>query len=403
MPRKKDMSRNANGSGNIRKITQTVNGKQYTYWQARYTAGYDTGTGKQIQRSITGKTQKEVAQKLKEITYQIDQGTYIAPSKMTVAEWFTLWDNDYLGGVKEDTADLYKRNVELYIKPHLGGVRLDALKPHMIQKFYNDLQSQPSTKGKPLSAKTIKNVHGVLHKGLQQAVLNGYLRSNPADSCQLPKIQKAELYPLDENGVSLFLKAIAGHNYEYLYQIALFTGLRESEILGLTWDCVDLDSGALLVEKQLKREKKERGGGYKFAPTKNGKKRLLTLAPSVVMLFRLQKLHQNSLRMEAGDLWEEHNLVFTNRVGHFLSYRSVFDPFKRIVKRIGYPNTRFHDLRHSYAIASIKGGDNIKTVQENLGHATAAFTLDVYGHVTAQMKRESADRMEQFIKSVSAG
>ena len=403
MPRKKDMSRNANGSGNIRKITQTVNGKQYTYWQARYTAGYDPSTGKQIQRSITGKTQKEVAQKLKEITYQIDQGTYIAPSKMTVAEWFTLWDNDYLGGVKEDTADLYKRNVELYIKPHLGGVRLDALKPHMIQKFYNDLQSQPSTKGKPLSAKTIKNVHGVLHKGLQQAVLNGYLRSNPADSCQLPKIQKAELYPLDENGVSLFLKAIAGHNYEYLYQIALFTGLRESEILGLTWDCVDLDSGALLVEKQLKREKKERGGGYKFAPTKNGKKRLLTLAPSVVMLFRLQKLHQNSLRMEAGDLWEEHNLVFTNRVGHFLSYRSVFDPFKRIVKRIGYPNTRFHDLRHSYAIASIKGGDNIKTVQENLGHATAAFTLDVYGHVTAQMKRESADRMEQFIKSVSAG
>ena len=87
----------------------------------------------------------------------------------------------------------------------------------------------------------------------------------------------------------------------------------------------------------------------------------------------------------------------------FLSYRSVFDPFKRIVKRIGYPKTRFHDLRHSYAIASIKGGDNIKTVQENLGHATAAFTLDVYGHVTAQMKRESADRMEQFIKSVSAG
>ena len=403
MPRKKDMSRNANGSGNIRKITQTVNGKQYTYWQARYTAGYDTGTGKQIQRSITGKTQKEVAQKLKEITYQIDQGTYIAPSKMTVAEWFTLWENDYLGGVKEDTADLYKRNVELYIKPHLGGVRLDALKPHIIQKFYNDLQSQPGTKGKPLSAKTIKNVHGVLHKGLQQAVLNGYLRSNPADSCQLPKIQKAELYPLDENGVSLFLKAIAGHNYEYLYQIALFTGLRESEILGLTWDCVDLDNGTLFVEKQLKREKKERGGGYKFASTKNGKTRLLTLAPSVVLLFRLQKLHQNGLRMEAGDLWEEHNLVFTNRVGHFLSYRSVFDPFKRIVKRIGYPNTRFHDLRHSYAIASIKGGDNIKTVQENLGHATAAFTLDVYGHVTAQMKRESADRMEQFIKSVSAG
>ena len=403
MPRRKQMGRNANGNGSIRKITTTRNGKQYTYWQARYTAGYDPGTGKQIQRSISGKTQKEVAQKLKEVTYQIDQGLYIAPSKTTVAEWFTIWGNDYLGGVKEDTADLYKRNVELYIKPHLGAIRLDALKPHMVQRFYNDLKNQPGIKGKSLSAKTIKNIHGVLHKGLQQAVLNGYLRSNPSAYCELPKIRKADLHPLDEGAVVSFLNAIAGHPYEYLYKIALFTGLRESEVLGLTWDCIDLSNGTLLVEKQLKRQKKERGGGYKFAPTKNDKKRLLTLAPSVVMLFRLQKLHQNSLRMEAGDLWEEHNLVFTNRIGHYLSYRTVFDPFKRIVKRIGCPNTRFHDLRHTYAIAAIKVGDDIKTVQENLGHATAAFTLDVYGHVTPQMKRESADRMEQFIKSVSAG
>ena len=109
------------------------------------------------------------------------------------------------------------------------------------------------------------------------------------------------------------------------------------------------------------------------------------------------------MRLEAGDLWMDRGLVFTNRNGDYLSYRTIYDCFKRIVKRIGCPNTRFHDLRHSYAIAAIKGGDDIKTVQENLGHATAAFTLDVYGHVTTQMKRASADRMEQFIKSVSTG
>ena len=107
------------------------------------------------------------------------------------------------------------------------------------------------------------------------------------------------------------------------------------------------------------------------------------------------------MRMEAGDAWEEHGLVFTNQTGGYLSYRTVYDCFKRIVRNIGAPATRFHDLRHTFAVASIKSGDDIKTVQENLGHATAAFTLDVYGHVTKQMKQDSAARMEQFIKSVS--
>ena len=109
------------------------------------------------------------------------------------------------------------------------------------------------------------------------------------------------------------------------------------------------------------------------------------------------------MRLEAGDCWEENNLVFSNQTGNFLSYRTVYDCFKRIMVKIGSPTTRFHDLRHTYAVMAIKSGDDIKTVQENLGHATAAFTLDIYGHVTAQMRRNSADRMEQVIKSVSTG
>ena len=108
------------------------------------------------------------------------------------------------------------------------------------------------------------------------------------------------------------------------------------------------------------------------------------------------------MRLTADELWEENNLVFSNQTGGFLSYRTVYDCFKRIVAKIGAPNTRFHDLRHTYAVIAIKSGDDIKTVQENLGHATAAFTLDVYGHITAQMREASASRMEAFIKSVSA-
>lgn len=396
MPRKREMGRSANGTGSIRKISTTRNGKQYSYWQARYTAGYDPASGKQIQRSITGKTQKEVAQKLKEVTFQIDQGTYIPPTKMTVSEWFAIWLKEYLGSVKKSTAYLYETNVTLYINPVLGEVRLDALKPHTVQSFYNRLQNE-----KHLSPKTIKNIHGVVHKGLQQAVLNGYLRTNPSDACVLPKIAKAELHPLDEAAAARFIHEISGHQYEYLYQIALFTGLREGEVLGLSWDDLDLSTGVLFVKRQLRRDQRK-GGGFYFSSPKNGKPRQLTLAPSVVKLFRLQKLRQNALRKTAGELWLDRNLVFTNAVGDYLSYRTIYDCFKRIVKRIGCPDTRFHDLRHSYAIAAIKGGDDIKTVQENLGHATAAFTLDVYGHVTAQMRQESANRMEQFIQNISA-
>ncbi|WP_235221408.1 site-specific integrase [Oscillibacter valericigenes] len=227
-------------------------------------------------------------------------------------------------------------------------------------------------------------------------------KGNPTDACKPPRVVKKEIQPLDEVQVAEFLKTIQGHPHEYLYKITLFTGMREGEVLGLTWDCLDLDRGTLLIKQQLRREQ-QKGGKYYFSPPKNNKSRVLSLAPSVVQLFRLQKLKQNGMRLEAGNSWEENNLIFSNQTGGFLSYRTVYDCFKRIVDKIGSPSTRFHDLRHTYAVLAIKSGDDIKTVQENLGHATAAFTLDVYGHVTAQMRRDSADRMEQVIKSVSAG
>ena len=402
MPRTKTAGRGANGNGSIRKITTTRNGKQYTYWQARYTEGYDLGTGKQIQRSITGKTQKEVAQKLKQATYELDQGTYKEPCRMTVKEWLDIWKAEYTEDVKESTAYIYKKNVDMYVVPYIGSVKLQALTAPMIQALYNRLLKPQNEDCKALSAKSVRNVHGVLHKALQQAVLVGYLRVNPADACKPPKAVKKEIAPLDEVQVSEFLKAIQGHPHEYLYKITLFTGMREGEVLGLTWDCLDFKHGTLLIKQQLRREQ-QKGGKYYFSPPKNNKSRVLSLAPSVIQLFRLQKLKQNGMRLEAGNLWEENNLIFSNQTGGFLSYRTVYDCFKRIMDKIGSPATRFHDLRHTYAVMAIKSGDDIKTVQENLGHATAAFTLDVYGHVTAQMKQASADRMEQLIRSISAG
>ena len=402
MPRKQTMGRAANGHGSIRKKTQIKKGKTYTWWEGSITTERDPGTGKQIQRSVSGKTQKEVAQKLREISVEIDKRTYLAPTKLTVKDWLDTWVKEYLEDIKPSTKYLYTRNVEMYIIPNLGSVKLDALTSPMVQALYNRLHKPDKKDVKPLSAKTIRSLHGVLHKALQQAVLNGYIRVNPTDACKPPRVVKKEIQPLDETQVSEFLKAIQGHPHEYLYKITLFSGMREGEVLGLTWDCVDLEHGTLLIKQQLRREQ-QKGGKYYFSPPKNNKSRVLSLAPSVVQLFRLQKLKQNGMRLEAGNSWEENNLIFSNQTGGFLSYRTVYDCFKRIVDKIGSPSTRFHDLRHTYAVLAIKSGDDIKTVQENLGHATAAFTLDVYGHVTAQMRRDSADRMEQVIKSVSAG
>lgn len=389
----------AAGTGTIRKKTITRGEKVYTYWEARYTAGYDPGTGKQIQRSITGKTQKEVSKKLKEVTTAIDSGTYTAPSKMTVGEWLDIWTAEYLGGVKELTISSYKSSIKTHIKPGLGAIKLESLSSHVIQGFYNRLL-EPAKDRKGLSPKTIKNVHGVLHKSLQQAVANGYIRLNPADSCVLPRAERKELKPLDEQQITTFLQAIRGHRLEDLFTVVLFTGMREGEALGLLWDCVDLNAGTITINKQLQKDF-SKGSQYHLVATKNSKSRTITVAPFVVNTLRKVKLRQLENKIQLGGCWQDSGFVFTDELGRHLNRSTVYNAFKKVMVQIGSPETRFHDLRHSYAVASIRSGDDIKTVQENLGHATAAFTLDVYGHVTEQMKKESAARMEQFIKSVN--
>ena len=385
----------AAGTGTIRKKTITRNGKSYEYWEARYTQGYDPGTGKQIQRSITGKTQKEVAQKLKAATAAIDEGTYTAPSRMTVGQWMDIWVAEYLGGVKPRTVDNYKGVVNHRIKPGLGAVKLDALNPHTVQNYYNGLTKEG------LAPKTVKNVHGIFHKALQQAVSNGYIKNNPADSCILPQAIRKELKPMDEDMITAFLKAIQGHQFGDLFTVTLFTGMREGEALGLLWDCVDLTKGTITVDKQLQLIRGS-GGQYQMVPTKNSKSRSITLAASVTKVLRDVKRKQLENRLRYGPLWEDSGFVFTDELGHHLSASSVYKSFKKVMEQIGSPETRFHDLRHSYAVASIRSGNDIKTVQENLGHATAAFTLDVYGHVTEKMKQESAAQLDQFIKAVNA-
>ena len=395
--------KNAAGCGNIRKKIVKRNGKEYPYWEARYTVGFDPGTGKQIQKSVTGKSQKEVAQKLKELTAALDAGTYIAPNKMTVAQWLDTWQAEYLANVKPSTVSSYEATIRNHLKPGIGAIRLDTLTTHDIQGLYNSLRS-PTEKRKALSSKTIKNIHGILHHALQQAMLNNYIRTNPANACVLPKVSKKKVKPMNEHQIADFLKAIKGHKYENMFLVALFTGIREGEVCGLQWECVDFDNGTILIDKQLQSLRgKVRGDKEKYAliPTKNGKERTITAAPFIMDLLWKTKQAQDANRKDFGKAFQENGLVFTDEIGNRVTPQALYRAFKIVVTELGMKDVRFHDLRHSYAVVSLKSGDDVKTVQENLGHSTSAFTLDTYGHVTEKMKKDSADRMQAFIKSVS--
>lgn len=395
MPRK----RNANGGGSIR---QRPDGR----WEARYSAGRDPGTGKPRRYSVYGDTEEEVRKALTRATASVDAGTFVEPSRITVGQWLDVWHAEYVGNVKPATAAKNEQDIELYIKPAIGSMLLQKLQPPAIQKMYNDLrrigrkipiEGKKAPAAKPLSPKTIRNIHGCLHRALQQAVLLGYIRVNPSEVCTLPRIEKAEIRPLDSAEIGAFLKAIVGHPLGALYKVAMFTGMREGELLGLTWDRVDFKRDTIRIDRQLLRPRKK-GDEFKFGPLKNDKPRIITPAQFVMDTLKEHRKTQLAQKLMVGPQWEDGpGYVFTNETGGHLSYQVVLTWFKKLQKKAGIEPRRFHDLRHTYAVAALRAGDSIKSVQDTLGHHTAAFTMETYAHVTEEMRKESAARMQAFI------
>ena len=310
------------------------------------------------------------------------------------------WAAEYLNSVKPRTVESYKANIKQHIKPAVGALRISELTAVDVQRLYNNLTNKRTNK--PLSAKSKKNVHGTLHKALEKAVSLGYIRHNPADKPDLPKVQKAEIKPLADDEMISFLDVVKGCEYETVYVTTLFTGMREGEVLGLTWDCIDFKGGTITIKQQLQKVRAT-GGEYILAPTKNGKTRIIAPASYVMQILTNQRKTQYEQRLKAGHAWSNPlNLVFTNAFGRNLCAQTVYLHFKKLAAAAGVPAARFHDLRHSYAVAALRSGDDIKTVQENLGHHTAAFTLDTYAHVTEKMRQESARLMDSFIEGIQA-
>ena len=390
--KKKKSSRAPAGAGSISKRKDGT-------WQGSIYVGLNPATGKAKRKYVYAGTEKECVKKLQALQADLARGTYQEPLKMTMGEWLDIWVADYLGGVKPGTVANYTTHVRCSIKPAIGALRLQKLMPHHIQTFYNDL-----LRNRKLSPKTIKNIHGVLHKALKQAAALGYIQQNPSDNVVLPRVEKKEMQILEANDIPMFLAAIDESKMGNLFYVSLFTGMRRGEVCGLTWDCVDFDRGMIWVKRQLVRSHNPGGPGFVLAATKNDKTRVITPAPSVMERLRSEKEKQVANEKKACSLWvgNPDNLVFTNDFGRYLLPDYVYKNYKRIVSALGIGELRLHDLRHTYAVTSIQSGDDIKTVQGNLGHHTAAFTLDTYGHLTEQMRKNSADRMEQYIQEMAA-
>lgn len=388
----------ANGEGTIRKRSNGT-------WEGRITISYDSKTGKQQYKCVYGKTKKEVRKKLDDLMERREEGTAVSSplpqeadsDDMTLNDWLDTWIADYLPDIKPGTLVSYKSLSNNHIRKELGQYKLKSLKAPVIQKFYNKLRDQG------LSPKYIKNIHGCLHRALDMAVKVEYLSKNYTSICSVPKGIPEEVNPLTEEEQKALFESMKGEEYEYLFLTDIFTGMRCGELIGLTWDCVDFDRGIITIKRQIVQIR-ERHAVYEWGTLKNGKARIIAPAPFVMDVLKKQRAKQELMKLDAGKLWNEGdfpNLVFTHKDGSHLSQPTVWKQFQKLLKKAGLEHHRVHDLRHTFAVNSLRAGDDIKTLQENMGHFSAAFTLDRYGHVTEEMRKASSQRMQAFIENIT--
>ena len=392
--------RAAKGAG---MITQRADGR----WEGRYTVGRDPGTGKQIRKSIYGKTQQDVRRRLTEITKDLDDGSYTDSQGFTVGRWMDVWLKEYTGNLKDTTQRSYRDHIRLHIKPGLGAVKLDKLSPLQIQRFYNQLLQSGRTfpEGrKPgentpagLSPKTVKNIHNVLHKALAQAAKppNSLIRHNPSDAIELPRCEQKQMSVLTKDQITALLTATKNHWHYPIFYTTLFCGLRRGEVLGLVWDNINFDEGCIDVKLQLQRERKK-DGQLRRVPLKNNKTRRIYPPPSVFTVLKDWQELQSMLQQRAGEKWQDNNAVFSNETGGFLEGSAIYRSLQHHLEGLGISGIRLHDLRHTFATTAISQDIDIKTIQETLGHQDPGFTLRVYGHSLDEMKRSAAQKMEAF-------
>lgn len=353
--------------------------------------GIDPTTGKRKQQWVSIKgTKKDAEKRLAELLNQIDTGSFIKPTKTTLAEYLERWLKDYVWpNLAPRTAEGYEHIMCHHVIPVLGNLGLNKLKPEHLQRYYSEKLSSG------LSAQTVRHHHTALHKALHTAVEWGLLSRNIADAVCKPRVQPSEIQTWDENDVARFLELNKNSYYYPLFYTALFTGMRRSEYLALRWSDLDL----LLCQAYVNRSLHVLKGGqviYRSPKTAKGR-RMIALSPSMASVFR-EHLEKTKLeRSMLGIPLKDDDLVFCKPDGKPLLPNTVTHAWIKLVRRIGLKPIRLHDARHTHASLMLKQGVHPKVVQERLGHAGIQITLDTYSHVAPGLQEAAAKRFDDVL------
>ncbi len=375
--------RRGNGEGSI---TQRANG---TY-QARITL--EDGTRK----SIYGKTRKEVQEKLKIALREQQQGTLVTAPQQKLEQFLQQWLEDtQKHSIRPRSFERYDEIVRLHIVPVLGRIQLQKLTPQQVQSFYTKKINEGFKAG------TVASFHNVLHKALDTAVRWNLIAKNVCDVVSPPRAEKFEFQPLTVEQVRKLLEVTKGHYMEALFKLALATGMRRGELMGLKWQDVDFNAGVLQVRRILTRipSKMEGKGFIESEPKTKTSRRSVVIASFALEALREHRWRQLNAITKAGLLWQQHDYVFCTSIGtHINPTTDMLEPLNELLEKAGLPHIRFHDLRHSAASLLMSQGVHPKVVQELLGHSTIGMTMDVYSHVLPSMQQDAIGKLNDILK-----
>jgi len=354
-------------------------------WVGSIDLGYVNG--KRKRRPLYGKTRREVTKKLAKALHEYQQGLPVAAERLTVAQFLERWlVASVQPSVKSKTYEGYESIVRVRVVPRIGRKQLAKLTPLDLQQLYANLQAAG------LSKRSVHHTHRVLHRALRQAVSWDLIPRNPCERVTPPRPGRSEMQVLSEEQATAFLEATKDHPHHALYVLALTTGMRQGELLGLRWQDVDLDAGQLAVRQTLQWQ---RSRGLVFTTPKTARsRRIIILSQRAVQVLRRHRTRQLEFRLSLGEVWQDSDLVFTNEIGGPLSPSQQTRVFQRALAAAGLPKMRFHDCRHTAATLLLSKGVHPKVVSEMLGHSTITLTLDTYSHLVPVLHQQAAATMD---------
>ena len=355
----------------------------------------DPGTGARRRKWHSGfSSRREAERGLTKILTSVDQGSYLSPTRVTVANYLTqTWLPAIESTVRPTTFSGYRAHINLYVVPQLGAQQLQRLTPDQLSRFYRDLHKGGGRDGGPLSANTVRRVHATIHRALRDGVRWGHLQRNPAQMAvkpRQPNVGTSNATTWTAAEVKSFLSTVEGERLQALWRVAVTTGLRRGELLGLRWVDVDVTGRRLAIRQTVTSV----GSQVIFGEpkTKRGKRSVALDSQTAKAISAWRRLQQAE-RESWGRAWQSSGLVFTREDGSLIHPDLLSKWFVRYSRGADLTPIRFHDLRHTHASLALQAGVPAKIVSERLGHATVAFTLDVYSHVIPGLQEEAAERI----------